>query len=128
MIFIRSWEQNQCSFQVTVGFTFSHYKPMVTSSCHSNQMQTKFILGRQSKRMCPISTLLSTPVASSMRKEHAVFKLLQDPLFPIISQWKLQVAIATKVLVGLTTGKNMHNLYLTIYPFIKFHEKIPSSV
>ena len=59
------------------------------------------ILGRQSKRMCIISTLLSTHVASFMRKEHAVFKLLQDPLFPIISQWKLQVAIATKV-VGLT--------------------------
>ena len=37
-----------------------------------------------------------------MRKENVVFKLLQDPLFPIISQWKLQVAKETKVLVGLT--------------------------
>ena len=32
----------------------------------------------------------------------ALIKLLQDPLFPIISQWKIQVAIATKVLFGLT--------------------------
>ena len=37
MILIRSWEQSPRSFQVTVGFTFSHYKPMVTSSSHSNQ-------------------------------------------------------------------------------------------
>ena len=113
-----------CSVQVSVGFTFSHYKPMLTSSCHSNQ----FILGRQIKRMCIISTLLSIQfhVASFMRKEHVVFKLLQDPLFPTKSQWKLQVAIATKVLVGLTKRKNMHSLHFTIYPFIKFHQKIPS--
>ena len=37
MILIRSCEQSPCSFQVTVGCTFSHYKPVVTSSCHSNQ-------------------------------------------------------------------------------------------
>ena len=53
--------------------------------------------------------------------------LLQDPLFPITSQWKLQVAIATKVLVGLENEHAYHNLHLTIYPFIKFHEKILSS-
>ena len=29
-------------------------------------------------------------------------KLLKDPLFPIISQSKVQVAIATKVMVRLT--------------------------
>ena len=37
MILIRSWEQSPRSFQVTVGFTLSHYKQTVTSSCHSNQ-------------------------------------------------------------------------------------------
>ena len=142
MIPIRSWEQSPCSFQVTVGFTVPHYKPMVTSSCHSNQslywadklkqcaysppcskfhvkktcifevtagsafshyepMVTSSCHSNQSsywtdklKQMCIIST--SIHVASFMRKEHAVFKLLQGPLFPIISQRKLQVAIATK--------------------------------
>ena len=55
--------------------------------------------------MCIISTLLSIHVANFMRKIHTVFKLLQDPLFPIVSQWKVQVAIATKVFVGLTNEK-----------------------
>ena len=90
-------EETTCIFKVIAGLAFSHYKPLVTSSCHP-----KFILGRQIKRMGIISTLLSIHVASFMRKERVVFKLLQDPLFPIISQWKLQVVIATKVLVGLT--------------------------
>ena len=58
-----------------------------------------------------------------MRKKHAVLKLLQDPLFPIKSQWKLQVAIATKVLVRLTKCINVHNLHLNIFPFIKLHKK-----
>ena len=62
----------------------------------------KFILGKEIKRIYIISTVLSIHIASFIRKEHVVVKLLQDPLFPIINQWKLQVAIATKVLVGLT--------------------------
>ena len=57
------------------------------------------------------STLLSLPRfsyfitpydAQASSAFSSLIKLLQDPRFPIISQWKLQVAIATKVLVGIT--------------------------
>ena len=86
-------------FEVIAGSAFSNYKPMVTSSFHNNQ---SLYWAHKVKKMCIFSTLLSIHVASFMRKEHAVFKLLQDPLFPMTSQWKFQVAMATKVLVGLT--------------------------
>ena len=92
-------EKTTCIFEVIAGSAFSVYKPMVTSSCHSNQ---SLVWTDKLKKMCIISTLLSIHVASFMRKEHVVFKFLKDPLFPIISQWKLQVAIATNFLVGLT--------------------------
>ena len=93
-------EKTTCIFEAIAGSAYSHYKSMVTSSCHSNQ---SLYWADKLKKMCIISTLPSSiHVASFMRKEHVVFKLLQDPLFPIISQWKFHVAIATKVLVGLT--------------------------
>ena len=60
------------------------------------------MVDEQNNKTCIVSAFLSIHVASFVRKEHVVFKLLQDPLFPIISQWKFQVAIATNVLIRFT--------------------------
>ena len=120
MILIRSWEQSPCSFQATGGFKISHYKPMVTSSCHSNQR----LYWADKLKQCAYSPPYYLFLCSQFHeKKTCIFGVIAGSAFSHFKPIVTSSCHSNQSVYWAENVKNVHNLHPTIYPCCKFHEK-----